>query len=377
MVNLVADLRAERFGMAAMREHEDAIASAGFQLVTNEQPDDALLAWIDETFGGAWSSETFAGKSIAAKRNGRFAGFAGYGASGLRYRWLRGWSDAYDTGIFGPFGVAPECRRTGLGAHLLNLALGALGATGFRRALVPAVGGDSLIAYYVREAGATIADEFDLATYTPKPVRTTVLASGNGTNFQAVSDAVAAGSLPLEITALVSSDRAAYALTRAKAAHVPQRLVVQWDRALESRTAYDARLAEQVEETAPELLLLLGWMHLLAPQFVGQFPEAINIHPAFLPHDQSKNSVGLSDGSHIPAFRGAHAVRDALAAGSHWVGATAHRVTAGTDRGPVLVRKPLAVAPGWAQPDVMQHLHPVEHTVLLGGIRRWLLEREG
>ncbi|MDQ6930991.1 MAG: GNAT family N-acetyltransferase [Candidatus Eremiobacteraeota bacterium] len=377
MVNLVADLRGERFAAAAMREHEDALMGSGFELVRYDRPADALLAWIDEKFGGAWSAETFAGKSVVAKRDGRFAAFAGYGATGLKYRWLHGWRDTHDTGIFGPFGVDPEFRRAGLGAHILHLALGALRAGGLRRALIPAVGGESLIRYYMRESGATIADEFDLANFTSKPVRTTVLVSGNGTNFQAVIDAISAEKLPLDLAALVSNDREAYALKRAETAHVPVRLTVQWDRAAEPRAEYDARLAQCVEETAPELVLLLGWMHLLAPQFVRRFREAINIHPAFLPHDQSRDIVGLSDGSEMSAFRGAHAVRDALAAGSRWVGATAHRVTAGTDRGPVLVRKPVAVAAGWTQAEVMQRLRPVEHAVLLGGIRRWLLEREG
>ena len=377
MVNLVVDLGDERFGAAAMQACERAIAAEGFSLERADRAGDTLLAWLDQEFGGAWSYEAYAGKNIVLKRNGAIAGFATYAAQGIRYRWLRSWRECTDAGIFGPFGLGPEVRGTGVGRHLLRLTLCALRAAGYRRALIPAVGGDGLIAYYVREAGARICDEFDLTEQMPARMRTTVLASGAGTNFQAVIDAVEQKRLPLELGALVTNNACAYALTRAEVADIPTRLPVVWDRNVESRQTYDARLLHAVRQTEPALILLLGWMHLLPEAFVRAFPEMMNIHPAFLPHDQTKDSVGMPDGSTIPAFRGAHAVADAIAHGSTWVGATAHRVTLGTDRGPVLVRMPLAIDPSFAQTRVMEQLRPIEHSVLLGGIRRWLLEREG
>jgi phosphoribosylglycinamide formyltransferase-1 len=116
-------------------------------------------------------------------------------------------------------------------------------------------------------------------------------------------------------------------------------------------------------------------MHLLPDTFVAAFPHTINIHPAFLPLDQRRDEVAFPDGTVTPAFRGARAVDDALAWGSRWVGASAHRVTLEADRGPVLVRKPLALEDGEGQSSIMERLHPLEHSVLAGGIMRWVYER--
>jgi len=274
--------------------------------------------------------------------------------------------------------VSSAHRGTGLAAGLLVLALGALRAGGYHFALIPAVGGAGLIRFYETNSGAKVTEEFELSGWMDRKIRTTVLASGSGTNFQAVLDAAAdpAANVPLEITSLVSNNPSAYALERAKRAGVQNQIIVEWDRAVESRQTYDERLLHAVGQTEPELLLLLGWMHVLSEQCILAFPQMLNIHPAFLPHDQERDSVGMPDGTEIPVFRGAHAIRDAIEQGSPWVGATAHRVTLGTDRGEVLVRKPFAVTPGESAASLMDRLRPVEHRVLLGGIRRCVLERK-
>ncbi|MDP9016951.1 MAG: hypothetical protein M3N19_01345, partial [Candidatus Eremiobacteraeota bacterium] len=199
--------------------------------------------------------------------------------------------------------------------------------------------------------------------------------SGNGSNFQAVLDATLNAGLPLEIGALIVNNPNAFALTRAERAGVASRVVVEWDRAVESREAYDARLLHAVEQTRPQLVLLLGWMHLLSRPFVSHFSEMINIHPAFLPLDQTRDVVGMPDGATIRAYRGAHAIQDALKDRSPWVGASAHRVSCDTDRGSVLVRKPLATGAQEDEASIMNRLRPLEHQVLLGAIRRWLYER--
>ena len=122
-------------------------------------------------------------------------------------------------------------------------------------------------------------------------------------------------------------------------------------------------------------MLLLGWMHLLSESFVGAFPEMLNLHPAFLPLDPDRDDVAMPDGIRIPAFRGPRAVRDALAGSSPWVGATLHRVTGATDRGPVLARKPLLVKPGEDEDDLMERVHEIERGVVRAGVTRWLYER--
>lgn len=377
MVNLIADLRDERFADANLQAIRSNLASRGVLLDQTEPVNDCALAWIDAEFGGTWSSEVFAGKGIIAQTSDKFAGFAGYGARGLHYGWLHAWRDRSDVGIFGPVGVAKAHRKSGLGAGLLLLALGALRECGYSFALIPAVGADELIKFYQTSAGANIVEEFDLAQWMRPRIRTTVLASGSGTNFQAVLDSCAqADGVPLEITTLITNNPKAFALERADRSEVATKIILEWDRSVETRAAYDARLLSAVEQTQSQLLLLLGWMHLLSEQCILAFPQMINIHPAFLPHDQESDTVGMPDGSAIPAYRGAQAIRDALAQSSPWVGATAHRVSLGTDRGEVLVRKPLAVVPAESQDALMDRLRPVEHKVLLAAIRRCALERK-
>jgi phosphoribosylglycinamide formyltransferase-1 len=149
-----------------------------------------------------------------------------------------------------------------------------------------------------------------------------------------------------------------------------------WQRkAGETRDAYDARLLETVAGERPDIVLLLGWMHLLDARFVNAMPALLNVHPAFLPLDPERDAVGMPDGTEIPAFRGPFAVRDALAAGSRWAGASVHHVTAKTDRGGVLVRAPLNIEEGESEEDVLTRLHPVEHALVARAIWRWTFER--
>jgi phosphoribosylglycinamide formyltransferase-1 len=349
--------------------------SADVPAIGVEDADDRTLAWIDEAFSGTWSSEAAAGVDIVARRDGAPIGFATLDARGLKYRWLNGLARERDVGLFGPFGVVREERKTGLGVFILRHALQALRECGYARALIPAVSGEGLLRYYADSVGAVVAEEFDRAALLAPRPRALVMASGNGSNFQAVANASHDGSLPVEIVALVSNDTGAYAIERARAAGVARVHVVEWRRKEETRAQYDERLLEAVRSEEPDLVLLLGWMHLLSDAFVAAFPEMFNLHPAFLPLDPSCDDVGLPDGTRIAAFRGHHAVHDALAAGSRWVGATVHRVTPATDRGPVLARKPLRVEAGEEEASLMERLHAVEHRLVKAAITRWLFER--
>lgn len=373
LVNLVVDLDDAHFGIKALAKALRAIAAAGFEIERVAPGEDRFFAWIDYEFGGTWSSEAFAGRSIVAKKGDRFAGFATYDPHGLKFSWLRGLGSEDGVGIFGPFGVAGEFRGSKLGPLLLAAALCSLREAGYKRALIPAVGDDKLVAYYEKHARARVAERFDRSRWRKKQ-RAVVLASGGGTNFQSVIDGVTAGSLPLEIAALVTNNSRAYALERARAAGLPA-VALPWDRASMLRPDYDAQLSQIVRRYEPDIVLLLGWMHLLDDRFVTEFPETINIHPAFLPLAEGGGEVAFPDGSVTPAFRGARAVRDALAWGSRWTGATAHRTTLEADCGPVLVRKPLALNAGETEAAILERLHPLEHRVLAGGILRWVYER--
>jgi phosphoribosylglycinamide formyltransferase 1 len=369
LINLLVDLTSAPIDGDAARAR---IAADGMHVEVTSIVDERVLAWIDETFGGAWSSEAASGTNVVAMRDDRPVAFATVGAHGFDYAWLRGIAREPGIGLFGPFGVAPQERGGTLGPSVLAIALEELRRAGHRRALIAATN-ERLAPYYERYAHARIAERFEQRDLTPAPVRTVVLASGSGSNFQAVVERVREG-LPLELVGLVSNKSNAYALERAAKAGVPA-ISLPWKRSEDSREAYDRCLLERVRALEPQLVLLLGWMHLLAPSFVEAFPAMLNVHPAFLPLDPASDVVTLPDGSRMPAFRGAHAVADAIAAGTSWTGASVHEVTTQTDRGGIMTRKPMRMHPGEDEATVLERLHPIEHRVVEQAIRRWLYQR--
>src|SRR5947209_529771 len=304
-VNLLAALDDERYGPSALaRAHEQA-ARAGYTLRRTDGADARLAAWIDLRFAPSWwSFEANAGSAWVAERGAEIAGCAAFGARGLPFRWLRRWHTRGDVGIFGPYGVADEHRGGAIGDVLLTAALCGLRAMNYANALIPAVGGERLVAMYVRRTRAAVVDEFgydDGARF-----RATILASGAGTNARNVIERARAATLPLDVTALVVNDPHAGALAVARANGVDA-TAVTWNRATEPRAAYDARVIDAVARTEPQLVLLLGWMHLLPAAFVARFPHTINLHPSFLPLDPASDEVVAPDGTVLPALRGARA----------------------------------------------------------------------
>jgi len=375
MVNLLVDLDG-RFDAAAEAAAKRSIEALGYATGADAEEAASIPAWIDEVFGGTWSTEAFAGTTALARaEEGGFAGFASYAPKGLRFSWLRGIGAEAGVGIFGPFGVAPSHRKSGIGPHLLTLALAGLHRLRYDRALIPAVGEEKLVDYYARHAGARVVETFEKRSFVAKRFRTVVMASGNGSNFQAVLDASQEGRLPLDIATLVCNDDGAFALQRARDAGI-EAAVVAWDRAAESRAAYDARLLDAMRALQPDLVLLLGWMHLLDGAFVEAFSgKTINLHPAYLPLDQRRDRVRFPDGEESAAFRGAHAIRDAIAARASWFGATAHEVDGEADRGRILVRKPVQLPADADIETATTRLRPVEQKVVAGAIMRWIYER--
>jgi phosphoribosylglycinamide formyltransferase-1 len=373
-VNLIVDFAAERFGEAAATRAHQSAAAQGYRLVHSQCADDRLAAWIDWRFAPSWwSAEARAGEVWCAfNASGEIAGFAVFDARGLRFPWLRAYREQTDIGIFGPYGVAPKHRKTPLGQALLDRALSSLRAKGYARALIPAVGFERLAAMYQARTGAYVADTY---TYdSPRRFRATILASGGGTNAQNIFDRVAVGQLPLDLAGVITNSGSAQVIERARRAGVAVEAVM-WDRGCETRAAYDARVIDRAAASQPELILLLGWMHVLPPAFIERFPDILNVHPAFLPFDPRADDVVMPDGSVIPAFRGAHALRDALAGRAAWAGASVHRVTTETDRGAIVVRTPLRLDEFTSLPDVIEKLRPIEHAAVAAAIRRWTFER--
>lgn len=186
--------------------------------------------------------------------------------------------------------------------------------------------------------------------------RLVVLASGHGSNLQAVLDACAGGSLPAQVVAVVSDRRDAFALQRADSAGVPGVHVGR--REAETRSAYDARLADVVSGFDPEIVVLAGWMRLLTLDFLGWFPGmVVNLHPA-LPGD-------------LP---GTHAIERAHAEGEAGVrtrtGVMVHLVPdEGVDDGPVLASEEILLRSGETLDDLEKRVHAVEHRLLVSTLR--------
>jgi phosphoribosylglycinamide formyltransferase-1 len=370
-VDLLATLDDPRISQTEVHHALEALERDGIYAYREHRTPERILAWIDAEFGRFWSSEAAAGGIWIAQDERGPVGFCTYDQRGLRMRWLRPWQAKPAVGVCGPLGVVERARGRGVERVLLHAALFSLRERGYRQALLHIENEPATRAFYEREAGAKLVTESEPSVARPR--RTTVLASGNGSNFAAVVDAARAGDVPLDVRALVVNKPDAYVRERAVRANVPQRLV-QWDRRSETRAQYDARVLEAVEETEPQLVLLLGWMHVLAAPFVERFAELLNVHPAFLPLDPAADEETRPAGTCMPAFRGARAIDDALAARATWAGASVHRVGLAVDRGAVLARAPLALVPNEAREDLDERLHALERRVVRAAVCRWETE---
>jgi phosphoribosylglycinamide formyltransferase 1 len=180
--------------------------------------------------------------------------------------------------------------------------------------------------------------------------RVVVLVSGHGSNLQALLDAAGTGS-GLAVV-LVAADRPdAYGLERARRAGVATAVVRPADHP--DRPAFDLALRDLVAAARPDVVCLAGFMRILGPGFVRAFPDRIvNTHPSLL-----------------PAFRGAHAVRDALAHGVKVTGCTVHLVDEEVDHGPVLFQAAVPVEPGDDEDRLHERIKAEEHRLLPAAVR--------
>ena len=176
-----------------------------------------------------------------------------------------------------------------------------------------------------------------------RPGRLAVLCSGQGTNLQAILEAIRHGALQATVAVVLSDRPQAKALARARRAGVPT--VVLDPAPFATRAAYDAALARAIRRAGADWVILAGFMRILSPGFVRRFRHRIlNVHPALL-----------------PAFRGAHAVRDALASGTQVTGVTVHLVDEQVDHGPILAQQSVAIRPGDTETTLLTRVHRVEH----------------
>jgi phosphoribosylglycinamide formyltransferase-1 len=182
-------------------------------------------------------------------------------------------------------------------------------------------------------------------------MRFAVMASGRGSNFQALIDARARGELPgAELVQLIVNKRDAQAVARAEAVGIPWALI---DSDAMARAKFDRRALALLRDCRAEAVVLAGFMRLLTPEFIAAFRHRIlNIHPALL-----------------PLFPGAHAHRDALAAGVTESGCSAHFVDDGVDTGPVILQQAVPVLPDDNAETLAARILPYEHRLLPEAVR--------
>ena len=173
-----------------------------------------------------------------------------------------------------------------------------------------------------------------------------VLVSGSGTNLQALLDA------GLPVVAVASNRPGAGALERARAAGVAAAVFDLADYA--DRAERDTAMGDWLAPHGVELVVCAGYMHVLTPTFVERFP-AINVHPSLL-----------------PAFPGAHAVEDALAARARETGATVHFLDEGVDTGPVIAQERVPIHADDTAETLHARIQEVEHRLLPNAARLFL-----
>jgi phosphoribosylglycinamide formyltransferase 1 len=180
--------------------------------------------------------------------------------------------------------------------------------------------------------------------------RLAVLASGTGTNLQAILDGLH-GHDGVEVAAVASNKADAMALERARRAGVETRVFERAEHA--DRSARDAAIADWLEEVGVDLIVLAGYMELLSPGFVQRFfHRIVNVHPALL-----------------PSFPGLDPIGQALEHGVGVTGVTVHFVDEGVDSGPIILQRAIEVPYTRDRSELEEQIHRVEHQLLPEAIR--------
>lgn len=182
-----------------------------------------------------------------------------------------------------------------------------------------------------------------------------ILISGRGSNLQAILDETRSGKLPIEIRAVISNNSAAEGLQHARAAGVKTEIIDHRNYA--ERSQFDATLMRAIDQHAPRLVILAGFMRILGKAFIHHYAgRLLNIHPSLL-----------------PAFKGINTHARALAAGAAQHGASVHFVTNDLDGGPVIIQASVPVRAGDTAGTLATRVLREEHRILPLAIR-WFVE---
>jgi phosphoribosylglycinamide formyltransferase-1 len=179
-----------------------------------------------------------------------------------------------------------------------------------------------------------------------RPLKVAVLASGRGSNLQAIIDAIENKRLNAVISLVISDKEDAYALKRAKKHKIPH-LFLDPNK-YSSKSEYEIILVQKLKQQAVELVVLAGWMRLLGNEFIKNYPDAIiNIHPSLL-----------------PAFPGSNAQKQAFDYGVKYTGCTVHFVDNGMDTGPIIAQQVVPVSPDDTLDSLTHKILMEEHLIL-------------
>lgn len=174
-------------------------------------------------------------------------------------------------------------------------------------------------------------------------MRLAVLASGNGSNFEVIAQAVKDKKIEADLVLLFSDHHDAYVLERGKKFGISYESFELKD--FPDKKSYESALLELLKKYDVELIILAGYMRIIGKDLLDAFPNRIiNIHPALL-----------------PSFPGLHGIRDAYEAGVKETGVTIHYVDSGVDTGPIIAQGKVQVAEEDSLEDLEAKIHQVEH----------------
>jgi phosphoribosylglycinamide formyltransferase-1 len=187
--------------------------------------------------------------------------------------------------------------------------------------------------------------------------RIAVLASGRGSNFQAVIDAIQEGKIPATCVALITDNPKAYAIERAEKAKVPVTVIDYTS--FPSREMYERALLSAMQQANADLFVLAGYMRIVGPDIIRSFPEKmVNIHPAIL-----------------PGFNGLHAQRQAVNYGVKVSGCTVHFVDESLDGGPIILQRCVRVLESDDEDSLAERILHHEHECFPEAIKLFCEDR--
>ncbi len=182
------------------------------------------------------------------------------------------------------------------------------------------------------------------------PLKLGILASGNGSNFEAIAEAINNQKLNAQIQVMIYNNPGAKVISRAEKWNVPSVLLNH--REYKNREEFDSQIVKTLQKYDVEWVIMAGWMRIVTKVLIDAFPnQIINIHPSLL-----------------PSFRGINGVEQALKAGVKITGCTVHLVDVEVDNGPILMQAAVPILPDDTPETLHARIQVQEHKIIVGAI---------